>query len=108
MDKDTFILGIESTFLQGVSIIKNKNQDYAGVGDPWKNFKSANIVGVDYKRAILVRVMDKISRISNLLEKEPAVVEESVNDTLIDTINYLAILLEAIKFERKYEENDPF
>lgn len=107
MQTQDFIKGIESTYMTGVEIIKRKNADYAGNGDPWKNFKSAELVGIDYKRAILVRVTDKLSRISNLLDKEPKVVEEGVTDTLIDTINYLAILLEAIKFEKneKTEED---
>jgi hypothetical protein len=100
MSQEDFIKGIQETYTTGVEIIRKKNSDYAGNGDPWKNFKTAELVGIDYKRAILVRVTDKLSRISNLLDKDPQVVEESVADTLIDTINYLAILMEAIKHEK--------
>jgi len=98
---DTFIAGLEENSKKGIDLIKLKSKDYAGSDDPWKNFKSAEIVGVDYKKAILVRIMDKISRASNLLDKEPAVNDEKIEDTLIDLINYGNILLEAIKSERK-------
>ena len=100
MTHEKFIEGIEDTYKKGVELIKIKNKDYAGEDDPWKNFKTAELVGIDYKKAILVRVTDKLSRISNLLTKEPEVVEEKVEDTILDCVNYLAILLEAIKNER--------
>jgi len=98
---DAFIAGLEENCKKGIGLIKLKSKDYAGSDDPWKNFKSSEIVGVDYKRAILVRIMDKVSRASNLLDKEPAVNDEKIEDTLIDLINYGNILLEAIKSERK-------
>ena len=101
MTHKQFIEGIEDTYKKGVELIKIKNKDYAGENDPWKNFKVAELVDIDYKKAILVRVTDKLSRINNLLTKDPKVVEESVEDTIIDCCNYLAILLEAIKDERK-------
>lgn len=87
-----FIEAIEQTYRDGVEIIKLKNQDYATKEDPWKNFRQAELVGVSLERAILVRVSDKLSRISNLIDKEPAVVDEKLEDTLLDCINYLAIL----------------
>lgn len=93
-----FIASIKNTYAKGVGIIEKKNADYAVVTDPFKNFRSAEVVGVPVQRAILVRVLDKLSRVSNLLEKPPAVVDENIEDTLIDAINYLAIL-------KAYREN---
>ena len=34
----------------------------------------------------------KDRRLKNLLKKDPAVVEESANDTILDRINYLILL----------------
>jgi len=92
MNNETFIKSIEDTYAKGVAIIKRKNADYANSTNPFKNFESAGVVGVSIERAMLVRILDKLSRISNLIEKDAAVVDESMEDTLVDAINYLAIL----------------
>lgn len=92
MTNEQFIENIKASYAQGVAIIEKKNADYATVADPFKNFRSAEIAGVDVERAIIVRVLDKLSRVSNCLDKDPVVVEETVADTLLDAINYLAIL----------------
>jgi len=87
-----FIESIENTYKQGVEIVKLKNQDYASEDDPWKNFKLAELLGIGVEEAILLRVSDKIARIANLIHKEPAVMDEKLEDTILDCINYLAIL----------------
>lgn len=92
INQDGFVKEIEKTFQQGLAILKVKNADYAAVADPWKNFRFAEIVGVPVERAILVRISDKLARISNLVEKEAQVKDESVMDTLVDLANYAAIL----------------
>jgi len=42
-------------------------------------------------------MMDKVSRISTLLEKEAKVKDEAIEDTLEDLINYTAILKSYLK-----------
>lgn len=92
MTTQQFIENIQQTYAKGVTIIQKKNADYANSTNPFRNFESASIVGISVDRAILLRVLDKLSRAGNLLDKPPAVVDESLEDTLIDAINYLAIL----------------
>ena len=92
MTNEQFIASIEKTYADGVDIIKKKNADYATSVDPFKNFRSAEVAGVSVPRAIIVRVLDKISRIQNLLDKDPVVTGETRSDTITDAINYLAIL----------------
>lgn len=91
------VLDCQETFEMCIDILEAKNADYASGLDPLKNFNASEIVGVDRERAILVRIMDKISRASNLLDRDPLVKDESLEDTINDAINYLAIL----KFVRK-------
>jgi hypothetical protein len=99
MTNEQFIQSIEKSYADGVALIKIKNADYANPTNPFKNFESAIVADVDVKRAILIRVLDKISRISNLLEREPKVVEEKLEDTVLDCCNYLAILKAKIEDE---------
>ena len=42
--------------------------------------------------AIFVRFLDKVSRMANLLKRDPAVQDESLYDTIEDAIAYLGIL----------------
>lgn len=94
MEGSNFLLdSLKETFDACLETAKKKNADYAGENsDPFKNFKNATVVGVSVERGIMVRLMDKMSRVSNLLEKEAQVKDEAVEDTIDDAINYLAIL----------------
>lgn len=83
---------LEKTFATALEIARRKNADYAGNTDPFKNFKMCEQFGVSTEKGILIRISDKISRISNLLDKEAEVKDESIFDTIDDAINYLAIL----------------
>ena len=81
------------TFTACFETATRKNHDYGGSNnDPFANFRNSTIAGVSVERGILVRLMDKMSRISTLLDKEAMVKDEAVDDTIDDAINYLAIL----------------
>lgn len=80
----------------GRAIMTRKNADYANPedsGDPFANFRICEAVGLTTAEVgIMVRLTDKFSRLSTLLKKDPQVVEESFEDTVIDSINYLILL----------------
>lgn len=86
-----------------LKIIEMKNHDYAGDADAFANFRFSTLVGVAEDRAILVRITDKLARLSNLLDKSPLVTNESFVDTCLDLINYTAILM-AFKEEKNARE----
>lgn len=79
-------------FAACLAIALRKNADYTGGGDPFRNFRLAEAVGVPVARGILVRITDKVARISTLLDQPPAVADEALTDSIDDAINYLAIL----------------
>jgi hypothetical protein len=91
---------LQKTFSSCLEIAKKKNADYATGEDPFKNLRSSEIIGVAPEKAILVRMMDKMSRISNLLNKPPAVVDESIQDTLMDLCNYSALLIALLESKK--------
>lgn len=83
---------LKKTYTNVLEIAERKNADYAGDSDPFKNFKMCEQYKVPVERGILVRISDKLSRVSNLLDQEAKVKDESIYDTIDDAINYLAIL----------------
>lgn len=92
MKTKDFLKHLKQTFNNCYLVAEQKNKDYANSDDPFKNFKMSEQVGVSPDRAILVRVSDKLSRISNLLDRKGVVSDERIEDTIDDMINYLAIL----------------
>ena len=92
MNKQEFLQSIKNFFEDAYSTIEKKNHDYGGDEDLYKNFNASSFVGVSPEKAIMVRMLDKISRVSTLLDKEAKVKEESMDDTLMDLANYASIL----------------
>ena len=74
-----------------------KRADYTD-GDPWGNFRECERGGITMQDGIFTRITDKVTRFYNLWAKakrgeSPAVVDESLDDTLLDLANYAVILL---------------
>lgn len=91
----------EIVFSECIETLKRKNADYSNNADSLKNFKvSAMVANVTTSQGILVRLMDKMTRIGNLINKEASVKDESIFDTIMDAINYCLILLVALKEEK--------
>ena len=89
-----FYEGMITNALEGLNLVVSKTKDYATMDDPYRNFRMSENVGVSVEKGILVRMCDKMSRIGNLIEKDSSsVTNESVEDTLIDLMNYANILL---------------
>lgn len=103
VNNNVLISDMEAIFSKCLETAKKKNADYSGAiePDPFKNLRGSSFVGVTPERAILVRMMDKMSRVSNLLAQEAQVKDEAIEDTLMDTVNYAAILLSYIKNNKK-------
>ena len=76
-------------------IMKKKNHDYAGKGGehPFANFERCEAMGVcSTEQGFLVRVIDKVSRLSTFVEAGELKVEnESYNDAVLDIINYMVL-----------------
>lgn len=78
------------------SLCDNKNIDYAQTQEPFSNFEMVESLKIcDTPTGILVRMVDKIARIANLLKRngKVAVKDEKLEDTMLDLINYSIILL---------------
>ena len=106
MSQDELICELQKMFDQCIEIVRKKNTDYADKNsDAFKNFRLIEQIGVcTTEEGFITRMTDKLSRIGNLIKKPPAVVEESLEDTLLDLINYTALLRVFIKNKKNKEE----
>lgn len=87
----------QSLCLNALELMKLKNQDYGGDTDPFRNFHTFGELG------ILVRLSDKMARLRTYCERgDLKVKDESVEDTILDAINYLVLLMGYIKREEIY------
>lgn len=87
MKHDEFIKRLKGVFAECVILADKKNHDYAHVEDALENFRDFGVHG------IIVRLGDKYHRLKNVMQKGENKVEESMSDTLRDTLIYSAIAL---------------
>lgn len=90
--------------MQAITVAKNA--DYTGAGDdPFANFSNiANNGGASAEQGFLVRMNDKMGRISSFVEKGILEVkDESIEDTLIDLANYAILMAGFIKSRKSLE-----
>ena len=73
-------------------IHSNKNHHYSGEGDPFKNFKLSENMGLPAWKGCLIRISDKFSRLCSFAKKEEyKVKDENIEDTLLDLAIYSLI-----------------
>ena len=103
--QEEFLSRAARNYLKAIRIMEKKSSDYAQTYDPFANFKACEILGVSLEKGILIRELDKISRINNLLEREAQVKDEDIEQTLLDAMNYLNIILLSLQ-EKEAGKND--
>ncbi len=78
--------------------MQNKNDDYSQKDNPFSNFELiATVVGVDTKKALFSRMADKFARLRECLDKGTTVKDETLEDTLMDLVNYSVLLAGYLK-----------
>ena len=84
-----------------------KNHDYATAENPYKNLEGVSRIGIEPWRGIVIRLMDKFSRLEEYCVKgKLAIQSEGVEDTLKDISVYslLAMILFRKEHEKKTKE----
>lgn len=91
------------------SLMKKKNHDYAGASglEPFANFTRVESMGItSTELGFMVRLTDKMSRLSTLMNGHKAKVEdEKIVDTVLDVINYSVLLFAYLKSHGKLTDN---
>jgi len=102
---------IEGIYEEALVLVNTKNEDYANPNDFYANFRMVEYSGVKTWVGVHVRMLDKISRLQGFVRRFietgniSSTVDESIEDTLLDTINYAAITLDTYRQYMKGEEN---
>lgn len=81
------------------NLMVKKNADYAEAEAPFKNFELSERLGLCSTEAgMAIRLSDKIQRLCGFLAgKELKVQDESVQDTILDAVNYLVLISARLK-----------
>jgi hypothetical protein len=87
-----FLSRLQAIADRNVQLAIRKNSDYANPDRPFANFEAAPLVGVSIPRGMLVRMQDKLQRISNLLDRPARISDETILETCDDLSNYALIL----------------
>ena len=96
MTRDELLKFHEEICQTARELMNLKNRDYAGDkgNEPFANFTRCESMGIcETEQGFMVRVTDKMSRLSSFLKSGKMHVEdESFSDTIVDVINYMVLL----------------
>lgn len=86
---------------KALELMKKKNHDYAGNSgeQPFANFERCEAMGICSTEAgFLVRMTDKLSRLSTFADSGKLVVDnEGYTDAIIDIVNYCVLFSAYVK-----------
>jgi hypothetical protein len=110
MDQMAYLAEFEAITKEMLETTRRKNSDYASAEDAFKNFRLTEQLGLtSIEVGILVRISDKLTRISNLVDgSQPHVKDEAIEDTVQDMAVYSIILLIALRNRRRMRETKVF
>jgi len=97
MTKQDYLKQFKEVTDKMYSITDKKGSDYSWENDVFKNFELCERRGIETSDWMFVRMLDKVSRIGELLHRENKVADEKLEDTLIDLANYSLILFIYLK-----------
>lgn len=91
------------------ALMRKKQADYtSGDDQPFRNFQLGPLLGVgNVQQGIFIRFLDKVSRLSTYMTRGKFQVNESLQDTIVDAINYLVLLKASVILEESKSVNNP-
>lgn len=95
MNQVSYLRAFSEIQKQKLKITKAKNADYASPEDAFQNLgliEKLTDGKTSTEQGLIVRMTDKLQRITNLLSREAEVEDETIADTLLDLSNYADIL----------------
>ena len=92
MNRQQFFEFVENFYKQAFELMQKKNNDYSQESNPFSNFEfQAMMAKVTVEQVFLMKLGDKMARMRECFDKPVSVLDESLEDTLKDTINFCAL-----------------
>lgn len=90
-------------YTHSINLIRSKSAEYAKPDtDAFANFRFSEMMGLNPKKAVLLRILDKIARVVNIVDKNPQDIKhEGLTDNICDLCNYQIILAAMVEEEIK-------
>jgi len=109
MNREELLKTHETLCEKSRNLMRRKNADYAGRHgvEPFANFTRVESMGIcKTESGMLVRMTDKMSRLSSFMESGKfEVKDESLEDTVLDMINYSVLLYAYVTDKKNSKEN---
>lgn len=91
--KEQYLESLSNTFAEALMTVEGKVEDYAEESDSFSNFRFAALAaGVTVEQVLLVLLGIKLARLKTLIVSDREPNNESIEDTLVDSVNYNGIL----------------
>ena len=101
MNREELLKHHDAICTSAKELMKSKNHDYAGKSgeEPFANFERCEAMGVcSTEQGFLVRVVDKVSRLSTFADSGTLKVDnEGYEDAIVDIINYMVLFSAFLK-----------
>lgn len=111
MNRDELLILHKELCNDALELMKVKNHDYAGDQgtQPFANFERCEAMGIcKTEQGILVRMVDKLSRLSTFIScGQLKVQNESYKDAIVDIINYSVLLYGYTKQREAKQVKEP-
>jgi len=102
MTHDELLLFATKTFDDCLTLLDNKGHDYSRPDDCFSALRTAEQFGLcSLETTIASQLCQRFGRLMNLIAAHKEARNESVDDGILDLINYLVLLKGAIKEENK-------
>ena len=105
MNREELFKHHEELSQTALQIMKKKNHDYAGNSgaQPFANFERCEAMGIcSTEQGFLVRITDKVSRLSTFANAGKLVVDnEGYQDAILDIMNYCVLFSAYVKSKDK-------
>ncbi len=92
MERQEYLAHVSELLDTARVTVEKKSADYGNDFNPFGGFASSNIIGVGTHKSILTRAIEKLVRVNNLFERKNEVKDETIEDSMLDIVGYMAIL----------------